>query len=68
MVRENRVEQMLTVTEVARMLNVHSNTLRRWSDQGLIKAYIINSRGDRRFDRNDIIDFLQKFKNNKNKK
>lgn len=45
---------MLTVREVSRLLHVHSNTLRRWSDQGIIKAYRIGPRGDRRFRPEDI--------------
>ena len=45
---------MLTVREVSRLLHVHSNTLRRWSDQGIIKAYRIGPRGDRRFKPEDI--------------
>jgi excisionase family DNA binding protein len=45
---------MLTVREVSQLLHVHSNTLRRWSDQGIIKAYRIGPRGDRRFRAEDI--------------
>ena len=45
---------MLTIQEVARLLHVHSNTLRRWTDQGLIKAYRIGPRGDRRFRAEDV--------------
>lgn len=45
---------MLTVREVSQLLHVHSNTLRRWSDQGVIKAYRIGPRGDRRFRAEDI--------------
>jgi excisionase family DNA binding protein len=45
---------MLTVREVSQILHVHSNTLRRWSDLGLIKAYRIGPRGDRRFRQEDI--------------
>jgi len=45
---------MLTVREVSHLLHVHSNTLRRWSDQGIIKAYRIGPRGDRRFRAEDI--------------
>jgi excisionase family DNA binding protein len=45
---------MLTVREVSRLLHVHSNTLRRWSDLGIIKAYRIGPRGDRRFRPEDI--------------
>jgi excisionase family DNA binding protein len=45
---------MLTVREVSQLLHVHSNTLRRWSDQGVVKAYRIGPRGDRRFRAEDI--------------
>jgi excisionase family DNA binding protein len=49
---------MLTVREVARLLHVHPNTLRRWSNKGTIRAYRITSRGDRRFKRDEIVRFL----------
>ncbi len=52
------MEPMLTVREVARLLNIHGNTVRRWSDQGIIRAYRITRRGDRRFRREDITHFL----------
>jgi excisionase family DNA binding protein len=49
-----QISTMLTVREVSRLLHVHSNTLRRWSDQGIIRAYRIGPRGDRRFRPEDI--------------
>ena len=49
---------MLTISEVAHLLNVHINTVRRWSNQGLLKSYRIGSRGDRRFKKTDIDKFL----------
>lgn len=54
-------DKMLTVKEVAGLLNIHPNTLRRWSEQGRIITYKINSRGDRRFKRSDIEKFLDEF-------
>ena len=54
MMKNNLNENMLTVREVSQILHVHSNTLRRWSDQGIIKAYRIGPRGDRRFKQEDI--------------
>ena len=50
----NLMGGMLTVREVSQLLHVHSNTLRRWSDQGIVKAYRIGPRGDRRFRAEDI--------------
>ena len=58
MINEDEMGPMLTVREVASLLHIHSNTVRRWSDQGIIRAYRITHRGDRRFRREDIGRFL----------
>ena len=55
---DNQMRPMLTVREVARLLHIHSNTVRRWSDRGIIRTYRITRRGDRRFRREDIARFL----------
>jgi excisionase family DNA binding protein len=49
---------MLTARELARLLNVHINTVRRWDESGMLKAYRIGTRGDRRFSREDVALFL----------
>lgn len=51
--------RMLTSTELARFLNIHINTVRRWTDQGLLKSYRIGPRRDRRFSQEDVIRFLR---------
>ena len=53
-----QMDDMLAVREVARLLHVHPNTRRRWSNNGRIKAYRITPRGDRRFEREEITCFL----------
>lgn len=58
MVSDNEMEPMLTVREVAQLLHIHSNTVRRWSNRGTLRAYRITRRGDRRFRREDIARFL----------
>jgi excisionase family DNA binding protein len=59
MVTINGRAQLLTPTEVAQLLHIHINTVRKWSDQGILKPYRIGARGDRRFDRDQIMVFLQ---------
>ena len=54
----NLTDYMMTVTEVSRILHVHPNTLRRWSNKSIIKSYCITPRGDRRFMSGDIHQFL----------
>ena len=61
MVNRNEIKPMLTVREVARLLHVHANTIRRWSDRGIIKAYRITNRGDRRFRLEDVAHFIAEF-------
>ncbi len=58
MAHVDRGEAMLTASELARLLNVHINTVRRWSNRGILKAYRVGPRGDRRFAKEDVDTFL----------
>ena len=51
---------LLTTTEAAEILNVHLNTVRRWSNNGILTAYRIGPRCDRRIRRQDIDNLLMK--------
>ena len=55
---------ILKLQEVAVLLSAHTNTVRRWSDQGILKGYRIGPRGDRRFTQEDITRFLGELKAN----
>jgi excisionase family DNA binding protein len=61
MVDYERMDKMLTPREVAALLHIHPNTLKRWSDKGRIVAYRINPRGDRRYRLQDVDHFLAQF-------
>lgn len=49
----------LSITDAARFLGVHPNTVRRWSDDGIIHAYRVGKRLDRKFRKTDLEKFLE---------
>ena len=51
--------ELLTVSEVAKALHVHPNTVRNWSDNGLLKSYRLGQRRDRRFNLKDVNKLLK---------
>ncbi len=57
-VRTKVPSDMLRTGEACMILCIHTNTLRRWSKQGILKAYRVGPRGDRRFKREDIAALL----------
>jgi DNA-binding transcriptional MerR regulator len=56
--RNGRSNPVLTITDVSGMLGIHQNTVRRWSDMGLIRCFRVSQRGDRRYKYEDIANFL----------
>ncbi|MBA2381225.1 MAG: helix-turn-helix domain-containing protein, partial [Chloroflexi bacterium] len=52
------MDATLSVTKAARLLGVHPNTVRAWSDAGRLRYYRINPRGDRRYRLGDLQRFL----------
>ena len=51
-------ETMLTGRQVADFLQVHISTVRRWSDQGILRSYRVGLRRDRRYRQEDVLEFL----------
>lgn len=58
MTHYEQISNMLTTGEVARLLNVHVSTVRRWSNRRILKAYRIGPRGGRRYRRDDVAIFI----------
>jgi len=54
----NNPDVLLTTGQAGELLNVHVNTVRRWSNMGILETYRIGPRRDRRFRRQDIDNFL----------
>ena len=48
------IDGVLTIRQACQLLNVHPNTLRRWASCGLVRAYRLGPRGERRFKRCDV--------------
>jgi excisionase family DNA binding protein len=53
-------DQMLKISEASKLLDLHMNTIRRWSDKGILPHYRVGERGDRRYRRGELIDFRRK--------
>jgi len=58
---------MLTPRDVAKFLGIHVNTVRKWSEMGVLKAYRIGPRQDRRFRKEDIEAFIVSGKRDRGK-
>lgn len=51
----NNLPDLLTVREVAGLLRVSSLTIKRWGKRGKLPAIRINSRGDRRYRKEQVL-------------
>lgn len=51
---------LLRTAEAARLLNVHVNTIRRWSDKEVLTTLRIGPRGDRRFRLGELNKLIQR--------
>ena len=59
-VEVEETDALLTTSETAKLLNIHINTVRRWSNLGILPSFRIGSRNDRRFRKRDLMTFLLK--------
>jgi excisionase family DNA binding protein len=51
----NDLPDLLTVSEVAEILRVSTLTIKRWGKRGKLPAIRINSRGDRRYKKEQVL-------------
>jgi excisionase family DNA binding protein len=55
---------LLTVREAANILHIHRDTVRKWCDTGIIRAYRIGTRCDRRIPEADVLVILRQIVDN----
>ena len=65
-----KLTTLLSTSEIAKIFEVHPNTIRRWSEEGKLKAERVGSRGDRKFSREQVAVFyldraIQRYLNDK---
>jgi len=56
---KGKLSKMLTVNEVADLLQVHMTTIRRWEKKGQLRSYRLGPKGSIRFKREDISKFIE---------
>lgn len=64
-VKRKNNEELLTLSEVSRMLKVHPNTLRSWDEKGILRAVRFGIRGDRRYKKSEVEKLLNKYEKSK---
>lgn len=57
-VKLDDLPELLTIEEVSKLLRVSKITLKRWGKKGKLPAIRINSRGDRRYRKEEVMRFL----------
>ena len=55
---ENVSERMFTINEVARLINVHPLTVRRWEKKGWMKSYRLGPKKVIRFSKEELFSFI----------
>lgn len=53
-------KELLTIREVADLFGVHQQTLRRWDEQGKLRAIRVGEFGHRKYRRADIEKLIKK--------
>lgn len=62
-VKSTNIGKILTTGQAAELLNSHVNTLRRWSNMGILATYRVGTREDRRYLKSDLLRLLEGYDN-----
>jgi IS30 family transposase len=58
--RRHSISSLMSIAGIAAVIGVHPNTIRRWSDEGLIPCFRLGPRQDRRFDPQLVLETIRK--------
>ena len=61
-IRNEEMPELLTLQEACDILKCHPNTLRQWDKKGILVAVRFGERKDRRYRKEDILNFLNQQK------
>ena len=53
------ISELITLKEACEILRCHPNTLRQWDKKGILVAVRFGERKDRRYRRDDIMNFIK---------
>lgn len=62
---KSQIGDLISIREASEIIGVHPETLRRWDRCGKVNAIKINDRGDRRYNKQEIWNFVNKSNDNK---
>ena len=57
---KDKKDEIITLKEACEILHCHPNTLRKWDNEGYLKAIRFGTRGDRRYWKRDVLKILDK--------
>ncbi|OGK43429.1 hypothetical protein A2956_02475 [Candidatus Roizmanbacteria bacterium RIFCSPLOWO2_01_FULL_37_57] len=61
--KDDRLPELITLKQASGILKCHPNTLRKWDADGTLKAVRFGQRGDRRYKKNDLVNFIRNHNN-----
>jgi excisionase family DNA binding protein len=57
--KEEKLPELLSITEIAKLLGIFTMTLRRWDAKGILKSFRPTPTSQRRYRRLDVEKFLE---------
>lgn len=57
--KNDTIQELLTIREVADLFGVHQQTLRRWDEEGKLKAVRVGKFGHRKYHKTDVDKLLK---------